>query len=88
MTVSAITSLPVTAMLRKKSHDALPIPFVGMKVFEGADGVTDLVFRTAPGSYHVFAEVEAKQAARECGVSDADGSRHTNDMWTNLWEGS
>ena len=37
-----------------------------MRSFTGNDGKQYLVFRTPPGAFHVFKEVEAKQAAREC----------------------
>ena len=34
-----------------------------MRTRIGQSGCTYLIFRTGPGSYHVFAEVEAKEAA-------------------------
>jgi hypothetical protein len=40
------------------------------KTFEGNKGGMYLVFRTLDGSYHTFAEVEAKQVARECGATE------------------
>ena len=57
-----------------------------MRTFTGEDGVTYLVFRT-PGktcdAYHVFAEVEAKEAARQI-FPGREGT--TNEMWKPLWE--
>ncbi len=46
-----------------------------------------LVFRTSSGEYHVFAEVEAKTAAIDCGAVD-DRSRKTNDLWKAIWADS
>jgi len=43
---------------------------------------TYLVFRTLEGSFHVFTEVEAKAAARDCG---AIGEHNTRGLWTQLW---
>ncbi|GIW78650.1 MAG: hypothetical protein KatS3mg105_0457 [Gemmatales bacterium] len=56
-----------------------------VRSFEGKDGSTYIVFRTKKGAYHVFKEVEAKQAARECGV-EKEGT--TREMWYKLWKGS
>jgi len=41
-----------------------------------------LVFRTLEGSFHAFVEVEAKEAARDCGV--AEGA-NTRTMWESIW---
>ena len=46
-----------------------------MRTFRGKDDVTYLVFRSTGGSYHVFAEVEAKEAARQCGTTKRTTSR-------------
>ena len=54
-----------------------------MKTFVGHSGTTYLVYRTAPGSYHVFAEVEAKEAARDCGSTEGGNTRTE---WSELWE--
>jgi hypothetical protein len=40
-----------------------------IKTFPGKDGNSYLVLRTLDGSFHAFVEVEAKQAARECGAA-------------------
>jgi hypothetical protein len=56
-----------------------------MRSFSGADGSSYLVFRTESGAYHAFVEVEAKQAARECG---ATAEANTRQMWAELWDRS
>jgi hypothetical protein len=53
------------------------------KTFEGKDGSSYLVVRTLDGSYHTFVEVEAKQAASECGGAQ---SPNTRKMWERIWE--
>lgn len=53
-----------------------------MKTFEGQDGNSYLVFRTSNGSFHVFMEVEAKEAARQCGTTKQGNTR---EMWSALW---
>ena len=40
------------------------------------------VLRTLDGSFHTFVEVEAKQAARECGATDEGNTRQ---MWESIW---
>jgi len=55
---------------------------IEMRSFQGGDGRSYLVFRTSGGSYHSFVEVEAKQAARECG---AKVERNTRAMWRSIW---
>jgi hypothetical protein len=51
----------------------------------GRSGCTYVILRTGKGSYHVFAEVEAKEAAIDCGTpSDGD----TRSQWKALWEGA
>ncbi|MBI1917021.1 MAG: hypothetical protein HYS12_20115 [Planctomycetes bacterium] len=52
-----------------------------MRTVKGKDGRTYLVFRTARGAYHVFTEVEAKEAARQCGAKEGK----MNQMWDELW---
>jgi len=54
---------------------------LSVKTFTGK-GRTYLVFRTANGAYHAFVEVEAKQAARECGNPPG---RTTRQMWDSIW---
>jgi hypothetical protein len=56
-----------------------------VKTFPGQDGNTYLVYRTPRGAYHVFLEVEAKEAARQCGAQD-DGKHNTVTLWEKLWE--
>lgn len=55
---------------------------LGFRVFTGRDDTQYLVFKTLEGSFHVFfAEVEAKQAARECGATEEGNTRM---MWESL----
>jgi hypothetical protein len=54
-----------------------------MRTFEGRDGRMYLVFRTARGAYHVFTEVEAKEAARQCGATN---EAKMNQMWNEIWQ--
>jgi hypothetical protein len=63
-----------------------------VKTFSGKDGTVYLVYRLPSGAYHVYAEVEAKQAAVECGALDAMGSPtadqreiNTRTLWDTLW---
>lgn len=56
---------------------------LAFKRFVGSDGNNYLVFRSLEGSFHVFTEVEAKQAARECGAAELANTRQ---MWESLWE--
>jgi len=53
-----------------------------MRTFIGKDKNSYLVFRTPNGSFHVFMEVEAKEAARQCGVKEEDNTRR---MWESIW---
>lgn len=54
-----------------------------MKTFKGKEGESYLVFRTKDGEYHVFLEVEAKQAAKECGATKKGTTRQ---KWGELWK--
>ncbi len=54
------------------------------KTFSGESGTTYIVFRSAEGSFHVFAEVEAKEAARDCGAAIG---HNTRSEWKSIWEG-
>ena len=53
------------------------------RTFEGKDGRSYIVFRTPEGSFHTFAEVEAKEAARECGGQVKGNTRR---MWQSIWD--
>jgi hypothetical protein len=64
--------------LKRKKHGVN----LEMRTFDGADGITYLVFRSTGGSYHVFAEVQAKEAARRCGAKKGSTPR---EMWRSLW---
>jgi len=54
-----------------------------MRSFSGKDGRSYLVFHTAGGSFHVFCEVEAKNAARQCGATKEGNTRQ---MWSEVWD--
>ncbi|MFN0019676.1 MAG: hypothetical protein ACKVP0_15570 [Pirellulaceae bacterium] len=56
---------------------------LGLKIFAGRDGNQYLVFRSLDGSFHSFVEVEAKQAARECGSEELANTRL---MRASLWD--
>lgn len=56
-----------------------------LKSFTGQDGKSYLVFRTSKGAFHVFGEVEAKEAARQCG---ATLEKNTRGMWESIWKTS
>jgi hypothetical protein len=62
----------------KRRHVALNV-----KTFTGRDGRAYVVFRTARGAFHTFQEVEAKDAARQCGAT-RDGT--TRQMWESIWQ--
>jgi hypothetical protein len=55
---------------------------MSVKTFEGKDGNHYLVFGSLDGGFHTYVEVEAKQAARECG---ADEGSNTRSMWESIW---
>jgi hypothetical protein len=51
------------------------------QTFRGASGRQYMVFKARNGGFHVFAEVEAKNAASDCGAK----SGHTRERWKSLW---
>ena len=53
------------------------------KSFVGKDGRSYIVFKSTQGSYHAFVEIEAKQAARQCG---ATAEKNTREMWKSVWK--
>ena len=56
-----------------------------MRTFQGESEKTYIVFRekkSSSYSYHVFQEIEAKEAANDCGEKNG----HTNKRWKNLWD--
>ena len=55
------------------------------KTFVGASGYTYIVYKTRRGAYHVFVEVEAKDAAIDVGSGLKRGV-HTHDHWDDLWD--
>ena len=66
------------ALKPKKSGFGLDV-----RSFTGKDGRSYLVFRTTKGSFHVFGEVEAKEAARQSG---ATVEKNTRAMWQSIWK--
>lgn len=56
---------------------------LAFKAILGSDGTRYRVFRSLGGSFHVFTEVEAKQAARQCGAAELANPQQ---MWESLWE--
>jgi hypothetical protein len=56
-----------------------------MRSFTGESGAAYMVFRTQKNAYHVFVEVEAKEAARDCGGPE---SGTTPQMWDEIWKKS
>ena len=55
------------------------------KTFDGNDGKTYMVFRSLNGSYHAFVEIEAKEAARNCGAM-GKANANTRKLWSQLWD--
>jgi len=53
-----------------------------IRTFTGKDGDSYIVMRTGD-EFHVFVEVEAKEAARDCGFPH---HTHTRKMWKALWK--
>lgn len=51
------------------------------RTFAGKSGYTYLVFRTLDGGFHVFVEIEAKDAAKDCGATGTN----TRDYWKKIW---
>ncbi len=64
----------------KKSGSGLEI-----RTFKGKDG-TYIVYRTPRGSFHVFIEVDAKNAAIDCGASGDPKTINTRKMWQEIWD--
>ena len=55
-----------------------------VRSLSGKSGKSYIVFKTKNGSFHVFQEVEAKAAARDCGVQIA--GRNTRQAWQEIWK--
>lgn len=68
------------SMTVKKKREGVGLE---MKIFSGKDGNSYLVFRAPEGAFHVFVEVEAKEAARQCG---ATVDKNTRGMWESVWD--
>lgn len=58
---------------------------LAMKTFQSNDGKnTFLVLKESGGAYHAFVEVEAKEAALNCG-SKLNRDEITRKHWDSLW---
>jgi hypothetical protein len=61
-----------------------------IKTFRGKNGTVYFVYRLPSGAYHVYTEVEAKQAAVNCGALDVMGiptaDPDTRKLWDALWD--
>jgi len=59
---------------------------LGVRTFKGKkSGIEYLVFRTSKKRFHVFVEVQNKEAAIDCG-SGLARKRHTHYHWSKLWK--
>ena len=65
-----------------KSKQKRQGPGLEMKNFTGDEDQNYLVFRTPKGAYHVFLEVDAKEAAEHCGIPRIGNTRQ---MWSYRW---
>lgn len=65
------------AIKPKPRHRVLEV-----RTFSGKDRASYVVFRTESGAFHTFREVEAKEAARQCGASRSGTTRQ---MWESVW---
>ena len=59
-----------------------------MRVFTARRRRRYLVLRTPRGAFHVFAEVQAKDAAVDCGSTFDRSTANTRQMWQGLWSRS
>jgi hypothetical protein len=58
---------------------------IGMRTVVGKSGATYLVFRErARDVFHVFVEVEAREAATDCGAGNDE--RNVQAVWSDLWD--
>ena len=57
---------------------------VEFRAFDGKSGRRYLVMHTRRGAYHVFAEMQAKDAAIDCGAPD-DRDLTTRQLWQPIW---
>lgn len=56
-----------------------------VRTFTGADRATYVVYRTPGNQFHTFREVEAKDAAIQCGAT-LSRQHDTRQMWKELWQ--
>jgi hypothetical protein len=73
--------------MRRRKLKAKPVHPFDVRTYHGRDGTTYLVFKSpgTRGYFHVFAEVEAKQAALNCG-GRLPKDAHTQAHWRALWD--
>jgi len=55
---------------------------LGFKTFTGKSGKSYIVYRAPKGSYHAFVEVDAKEAAVDCGAPGGN----TRAQWKAVWD--
>jgi hypothetical protein len=48
---------------------------LGLRTIKGKSGLTYIWMKTGNGSFHVFAETDAKKAARDCGATREGNTR-------------
>jgi hypothetical protein len=53
------------------------------RTFTGKSGQTYLVFKTLDKGFHVFVEIEAKEAADDCGTKHKGTRRGWRWLWAN-----
>jgi len=58
---------------------------MGIMTINGNKGATYLVLCGHGGDYHVFVEVQAKEAAIDCGEVEQP-TDNTRTMWDRLWQ--
>ncbi|GBC69018.1 hypothetical protein HRbin01_00709 [archaeon HR01] len=64
-----------------------PWGMLDVKVFTSEDRKQKfIVFKTPNGAYHVFTEVEAKDAAIKCGMKMEPTRANTRQFWDKLWK--
>ncbi|MCX6998149.1 MAG: hypothetical protein NTV49_13960 [Kiritimatiellaeota bacterium] len=64
---------------KKRSGTGLEI-----KTFKGSRGASYVVFKTPEGAFHVFQEVDSKNAAADCGSPVKPGD-NTRQAWKKIW---
>ena len=73
-------------VLMAKTFNVKPSPSaIGVKAFQGKKGSTYIVMKTG-NEFHVFVEVEAKEAASDCGCNLSHKGHSPTQMWMQLWK--